>query len=88
MKTNVCHYLSIINDHRSKLLPGLCVVKGSTSFANLDKQRLPLGEIFAQPIVDVLSLHVPQALVLQPHLDAGNKDQSGILTHILAKYIL
>lgn len=69
-----CHYLSIVNDHWSKLFPGLCVVKGSTSFANLDKQGLPLGEVFAQPIVDVLSLHVPQALVLQPHLEAGNKD--------------
>lgn len=68
------HYLSIVNDRRSKLFPGLCIVKGSPSFANLDKQGLPLGEIFTKPIVDVLSLHVPQALVLQPHLGAGIKD--------------
>lgn len=73
---NGCHYLSIVNDHRSKIFPSLCVVKGSTCFANLDEQGLPLGEIFAQTIVDVLSLHVPQALVLQPHLDKGNKDST------------
>lgn len=62
-------YLSIVNDNGSELFPCLCIVKGSTSFADLDQQRLPLGEVLTQTVVDVFSLHVPQTLVLQPHLD-------------------
>lgn len=63
------YYLSIVNDNRSKLFPCLCIVKGATRFADLDQQCLPLGEVLSQTVVDVLSLHVPQTLVLQPHLD-------------------
>lgn len=63
------YYLSIVDDNGSKLFPRLCIVKGSTCFSDLDQQCLPLGEVFTQTIVDILSLHVPQALVLQPHLE-------------------
>lgn len=66
-------YLSIVDDNRSELFPCLGIVKGSTCFADLDQQCLPLGEVFAQTVVDVLSLHVPQALVLQPHLEEHGK---------------
>lgn len=66
-------YLAVVDDRRSKLFPRLCVVKGSTCFADLDQQGLPLGEVFTQTVVDVLSLHVPQALVLEPNLDGGNE---------------
>lgn len=81
-RTVGCYYLSIVNDHRSELFPCLCIVKGSTCFTDLDKQGLPLGEIFAQTIIDVLSLHVPQALILQPYLDKGNKEKNWILTNV------
>lgn len=67
------YYLSVVNDNRSELFSCLCIVKGSTCFADLDQQCLPLGEVFTQTVVDVLSLHVPQALVLQPHLDRYRK---------------
>lgn len=70
-------YLSIVNDNGSELFSCLCIVKGSTCFADLDQQRLPLGEVFAQTVVDVLSLHVPQALVLQPHLERHSKRNGG-----------
>lgn len=67
------YYLSVVDDNGSEVFPCLCIVKGSTCFADLDQQCLPLGEVFAQTVVDVLSLHVPQALVLQPHLDTHRK---------------
>lgn len=70
------HYLAIVNDHRPKLLACLSIVKGSAGFTDLDQQGLPLGKVFTQTVVDVLSLHVPQALVLQPHLEADNQEKS------------
>lgn len=67
------YYLSIVNNNGSELFPRLCIVEGSTCFADLHQQCLPLGEVFAQTVVYVFSLHVPQALVLQPHLDRHSK---------------
>lgn len=40
------YYLAVVDDHRPKLFPCLGIVKGSTSFADLDQQGLPLGQIF------------------------------------------
>ncbi len=60
--------LAVVYDGRPELLPGLCVVKRASSFTDLHQQRLPLVEIFSQTVVDVLGLHVPQTLVLEPHL--------------------
>lgn len=61
-------YLAIVDDHRAKLLPGLGVVEGAPGFADLHQQGLPLVQVFAQAVVDILSLHVPQTLVLEPNL--------------------
>ena len=75
----ICHlnitqgrpYLAIVDDDGTELLPGLGVVEGAAGLADLDQQGLPLGQVFTQAVVDVLCLHVPQALVLQPDLLAG-----------------
>lgn len=63
------YYLAIVNDRRSKLFASLSIVKGSTGFADLNQQGLPLGEVFTKTVVDVFSLHVPEALILQPDLE-------------------
>lgn len=61
-------YLAIVYDNRTKLLPRLCIVKSPSGFTNLDQEGLPLVEVFPEAVINVLSLHVPQALVLQPYL--------------------
>lgn len=70
------YYLAIVDDHWSKLFSSLSIVKGSPSFANLDQQGLPLCEVFTKTVVNVFSLHVPQALVLQPNLNSSNKNKA------------
>ncbi len=73
--------LAVVYDGRPELLPGLCVVKRASSFTDLHQQRLPLVEIFSQTVVDVLGLHVPQTLVLEPYLT--EQTQSDVRTNTL-----
>ena len=65
-------YLAVIYHHRPKLFLGLCVVEGSSGLPYLDQESLPLVEIFPEPVIDVLGLHVPQALILKPDLQMKN----------------
>lgn len=61
-------HLAVIYDHRPKLFLGLCIVEGPPGLPDLDQQRLPPAEVFPEPVINVLGLHVPQALVLKPDL--------------------
>ena len=74
-------YLAVVNDYRAKLLASLSVVEGPTGLADLHQQSLPLGQVLSQAVVDVLSLHVPQALVLQPHLEEECTGGRNMLLH-------
>lgn len=60
---------AVVDDDWTELLPGLGIIEGSSGFPDLDQERLPLVEVLSQAVVDVLGLHVPQTLVLQPHLE-------------------
>lgn len=64
----VMFYLAIVNDHRAKLFPGLGIVECASGFADLHQQSLPFVEVFTKAVINVLCLHVPQTLVLEPHL--------------------
>ncbi len=72
--------LAVVDDDRPEVLPCFCVVKRASSFADLHQQRLPLVEIFSQTVVDVLGLHVPQTLVLEPHLTEQTQSVSRLNT--------
>lgn len=64
-------HLAVVDDDRAKLLLGLRVVKGPAGLPDLNQESLPLVEIFPESVIDVLSLHVPQTLVLKPNLQTG-----------------
>lgn len=51
---------------------------------DVQEQFLPLGEVGLQPAVDVGWLHVPQTLVLQPHLQTHRQKS----THFTSKFKL
>ena len=49
-------------------------VRETPLLLDVHKQFLPLGEVGLQAALDIGRLHVPQALVLQPHLHTQDRE--------------
>lgn len=61
-------HLAVIYDHGPKLFLGFRIVKGPSGLPYLNQESLPLVEVFPESVIDIFSLHIPQALVLEPNL--------------------